>query len=92
LRRHQPTPPIEYAQLPAHRRAVAATIWGGLGVQPHPAAVAEDFRLRWIHGTSPDPRRSVGRWRGELDDAVVERLRRDLGERMSELGYADWDI
>ena len=54
-------------------------------------AVAEDFRLRWIHGTSPDPRRSVGRWRSELDEAVVERLRRDLGERMGELGYADWD-
>jgi glycosyltransferase involved in cell wall biosynthesis len=92
LRRDQTTTLIVYEQLAADLPAVAATISAWLGVELDPAAVAEDFRLRWIHGTSPDPRRSVGRWRGELDDAVVERLRRDLGERMSELGYADWDI
>lgn len=77
---------VGYRDLVADLPGVAARVAEWLGVVLDPGEVASDFRLRWVHGTAPDPQRSLGRWREELDPAVAERLRRELGEEMEAVG------
>ena len=81
---------VRYERLVADLPAVATELGAWLGTRLDPARVASDLRLRWVHGTSPDPARSVGRWRAELGDADLATLRAGLGEPMRRVGYSDW--
>jgi Sulfotransferase family len=81
---------VRYEPMATDLTGTAARVAEWLGLELDPRVVSKDFRLRWVHGTSPDPRRSVGRWRGELSDDVAERLERSLAEPMEALGYGDW--
>jgi hypothetical protein len=81
---------VRYERIVADLGVVAAEVGDWLGTGLDPGGVGGDFRLRWVHGTSRDPARSVGRWRAELGDADLGALREGLGEPMRRLGYADW--
>lgn len=84
------TPVVRYERFVADVAAVAAELGSWLAIDLDPAGVAGDFRLRWVHGTSRDPDRSVGRWREELGEADLAVLRDGLEEPMRHVGYADW--
>ncbi len=78
---------VDYRALVEDLEAVAGRLAAWLEVDLDSRQVARDFRLRWVHGTSPDPRRSVGRWTTELDEATAARLQRDLGPQMRAVGF-----
>jgi len=82
---------VRYERLAADLPAVAAELGAWLGTRLDPTGVASDLRLRWVHGTSPDPARSVGRWRAELGDADLATIRDGLSEPMRRAGYSDWE-
>lgn len=79
---------VDYRALVEDLEALAGRLAGWLEVDLDPRQVARDFRLRWVHGTSPDPRRSVGRWTTELDEATAARLQREIGAQMRAVGFA----
>ena len=79
---------VRYGDLVERLPDVAERLGAWLGVVLDPADVARDFRLRWVHGTSPDPRRSLGRWESELDAATVARLERELGPELRVAGFS----
>jgi hypothetical protein len=81
---------VRYDELVADPGAVAAELSGWLGVDLDPAGLTGDFRLRWVHATSRDPKSSVGRWRAELADADLTALREGLEDPMRRLGFSDW--
>lgn len=78
---------VRYEDLATDLPTVARDLGAWLGVELDPEAVGSDFRLRWIHGTSANPARSVGRWRHELGEADRERIEAELGAAMAELGF-----
>ena len=82
---------LRYESLVFDVEDLAVELSGWLGVELDPAGLAGDFRLRWVHGTSPDPRRSVGRWRTELSDADLEALRGALEGPMNAVGFGGWE-
>jgi hypothetical protein len=69
---------LEYLQLePAPH--VVETMIAALGSEP---TVLAD------HGTAPDPRSSIGRWRDELDDELLELCEKAFGSALESFGYA----
>jgi hypothetical protein len=78
---------VRYEALAGDLEETAAVLSSWLGVTLEPAAVGSDLRLRWVHGTSASPERSIGRWRRELPDDAAGRIEDALGERMRNLGY-----
>jgi hypothetical protein len=81
---------VRYDDLVNEPATVAAELSGWLGVDLDAAGLHGDFRLRWVHATSRDPARSVGRWRSELADADLAAIRAGLEAPMATLGFADW--
>ena len=81
---------VRYDHLVADPGAVAAELSGWLGVNLDPAGLAGDFRLRWVHATSRDPARSVGRWRDELGETDLAAIRAGLEGPMETLGFSGW--
>jgi len=81
---------VRYESLVFDVAAVARELEAWLDVEIDPAGLAGDFRLRWVHGTAPDPARSVGRWRSELSDADLESLRAGLEGPIAAVGFGDW--
>ena len=77
---------VDYRDLATDLAGVAERTSAWLDVELAPERVARDFRLRWVHGTSPEPAGSIGRWRRELDPGVAEVLVRELGPEMDALG------
>ncbi len=82
---------VSYESLVFDAAGVARDLSDWLAVEIDAAGLAGDFRLRWVHGTAADPRRSVGRWRQELDEAKLRELEARLADRMAAVGIADWD-
>jgi len=78
---------VDYRALVEELEAVAGRLGSWLGADLNSSQVARDFRLRWVHGTSPDPKRSVGRWTTELDEATAARLQTEIGPQMRAVGF-----
>ena len=81
---------VRYDDLVTDPGAVAAELSGWLGVDLDAAGLAGDFRLRWVHATSRDPARSVGRWRNELSEADLAAIRAGLEAPMAAVGFSGW--
>ncbi len=79
---------VRYELLASDLASAAESVAAWLGLDLDPGAVTADFRLRWIHGTSPSPSQSIGRW-PELPAGTARRLQDALGERMRAVGYGD---
>jgi Sulfotransferase family len=58
-----------------------------LGVELDPAAVAADEKMRATHVSASTPEASVGRWRREMDPALVKRFNDELGSELEALGF-----
>jgi hypothetical protein len=80
-------PVIRYEELVTDLPGVAGRVASHLSIEVDPDAVAADRRLARRHVTAPDPERSIGRWRSELDPAVAEQFARELGPELRALGF-----
>jgi hypothetical protein len=81
-------PVFRYEDLVADLPGQARRLEEWLSVSLSPATAAEDVELRARHVSAATPEASVGRWRAELDPALVERFNRELGEELEALGYS----
>ena len=52
-----------------------------------PAAVVADEKMRTTHVSASTPEESIGRWRREMDPALVKRFNDELGKELEALGF-----
>jgi hypothetical protein len=80
-------PVLRYENLVLNLDEEAKRLEEVLGVKLDPAAVAADQKLRATHVSAATPEASVGRWRREMDPALVKRFNDKLGKDLEALGF-----
>jgi glycosyltransferase involved in cell wall biosynthesis len=80
------SPVVAYSDLVLDTEAVARRLGSWLGVQLDPRAARGDRRMASRHVSAETPEASVGRWRTELEPAVAERFRAELGPELRAVG------
>ncbi len=80
-------PVVRYENLVLNLDEEARRLEEILGVELDPAAVAADENMRATHVSAATPEASVGRWRREMDPALVKRFNDELGAELEALGF-----
>lgn len=80
-------PVVRYEDLVLNLDEEARRLEEILGVEFDPAAVAADEKMRATHVSASTPEASVGRWRREMDPALVKRFNDELGKELEALGF-----
>jgi len=80
-------PVVRYEDLVRNLDQEARRLEEILGVELDPAAVAADETMRSTHVSASTPEASVGRWRREMDPALVKRFNDELGRELEALGF-----
>ncbi len=79
---------IRYEDLIRNEDATVKRLSEWLGVSLNTKGVSKDKSIRKIHMTSSDASTSVERWRDELSDEVQDIFANQIGNELSQLGYA----
>lgn len=85
---------LRYEDLVLEPVATLGALFDGLGLDAEPGTVAgvleratSDDRALAGHRTARDPRASIGRWRSEMGDDLVEACRSAFAEPLEAFGY-----
>jgi hypothetical protein len=80
-------PVVRYGDLVTDLPGVARRLESLLEIRLDPESVARDRKMLWLHRTAENPEDSIGRWKSEMDDALVAAFDRELGPEMRALGF-----
>ena len=79
---------VRYEDLIQQESTELSRLSDWMGLPLNTKAISKDKSIRKIHMTSSDASQSVERWRNELSDEVQEIFADQLGNELSQLGYA----
>jgi len=79
---------VRYEDLIRQQDIEVARLSEWLGLPLNTKAVSKDKNIRKIHMTSSDASQSVERWRQELSEDVQSIFADQLGNELTQLGYA----
>lgn len=79
---------VRYEDLIKNEDAEVERLSNWLGLPLNTKGISKDKTIRKLHMTSADPLKSVERWREELSDEVQDIFAKQIGNELTQLGYA----
>lgn len=79
---------IRYEDLIKNEQVEVERLSNWLGLPLNTKGISRDKTIRKIHMTSSNPQKSVERWREELSGEVQDIFAKQIGDELTQLGYA----